>query len=405
MLKDNISYVIKHLKRRKLRSWLTLLGIFIGMAAVVSLISLSEGLEAAIGDQFSSIGADRIMVGSAGAIAGPFSAGLAAAKLTQDDVDVIRKVKGVEFSTGMLSKTTQVIFKKEAAQGFIIGMETDVETTKNIEKVGLWDLGSGRNPKPGAPYEVAIGSTVAENSFDKEVQLRNKIEIMDKEFTVVGIGKGTGTMSDSGIRIPRDTAYDLFEITDEEVSAIVVKTFAGFSAIDVAEDIKHDLRRSRNQKEGEEDFTVETADEVIGSFLQILGVVQALIVGVAAISLVVGGVGISNTMYTAVVERTREIGIMKAIGAKKNTILTIFLFESGFLGITGGAIGAALGFLISKVVEIAAGAALGQDLIRAYVTWQLVAGVLVFSFIFGILAGYFPARKAATMQPVEALRH
>jgi putative ABC transport system permease protein len=403
MLGDDIRYVVKHLFRRKLRSWLTLLGIFIGMAAVVALISLSEGLQGAITDQFSSIGADRIMVQPAGAVAGPFSAGISEAKLSDADVDVIEQVRGVEFTKGFIAKSVPVRFKGEQGTGFIIGIPSDSATTQQLQQVGFWDLQEGRNPRPGAKYEAAIGSSVANGYFSKNVSIRNKIELVGMEFTVVGIGKSSGSFSDVGIRIPKDTAKEIF--STEDVAMIVVKVAAGFDPLIVAENIKKELSRFRNVKQGEEDFTVETANQIIESYLQILGIVQVLIVGVAAISLIVGGVGIMNTMYTAVVERTREIGIMKAIGARNRRILRIFIIESGILGIVGGGIGAGLGVAIAKSVEAIAGAALGSNIIQAQVSFGLVALVLTFSFSLGAIAGYFPAKQASRMQPVDALRH
>ncbi|MBW2988242.1 ABC transporter permease [Candidatus Woesearchaeota archaeon] len=405
MLKDYFVYVWKHLRRRRLRSWLTLIGVFIGMAAVVSLVSISQGMQDAIVEQFEKVGADRIIVTPGGALAGPLSAGLTPEKLTDRDVAVIRNVRGVAFAVGLSASTAMIKFKDEATMGYVMGMPIDSETLYNVKKVGLFDVEIGRDLRTSSRYEAVLGHNFAKDAFSRNITVRDTIEIKGKEFNVVGIQKKVGTgLHDIIIRIPKQVAKDLFGIEDEN-NMIVVRVAKGYSPEVVAESIKQRLRREHDVKEGEEDFSVETAKEVVESFLRVLGIVQVLIVGVAAISLVVGGVGIMNTMYTAVVERTREIGIMKAIGAKNSDILTIFLIESGMLGLTGGAIGVIIGLLISKSVELLASKYWGTTLLKAHISPGLIIGVLLFSFALGSIAGLLPARKAAKMQPVEALRH
>jgi len=163
------------------------------------------------------------------------------------------------------------------------------------------------------------------------------------------------------------------------------------------------MRRDHDVKEGEEDFTVTTSIQLIEGFNNILDVVQIVLIGIAAISLFVGGVGIMNTMYTSVLQRRKEIGVMKSIGATNTDILMIFLFESGILGIIGGVFGVIFGLMLSKGVEIAASLA-GVDILKAYVSIPLVIGALLFSFIIGALSGFMPAKQASKLQPVDALR-
>jgi len=404
MLKDYFIYVMQHLRRRRLRSWLTLIGIFIGMAAVVSLISISTGLQGAITEQFESLGASRIMISPAGADMGPFSAGLTSVKLTQDDIDVAERVKGVEFVSGFTTAITQIRYRDEVKQGNIMGMPTDQKTLKFFEKIGIIEVDQGRTFKSTSKYEAIIGYSTATKMFERNMSIRDTLMIDDKKFQVVGIQKkGLPGFASQGIFIPKETSAEMFGFEDE-VAMISVKVAIGHDPADVAEDLKIKLRRSRNVDEGEEDFSLETSKEVIDSFKQILGAVQALLIGIASISLIVGGVGIMNTMYTAVVERTREIGIMKAIGARNKDVLLIFIIESGSLGLAGGAIGVVLGLGVSKAVEFAASIALDSNLIKADISIPLIIGVLLFSFTLGTLAGFFPARAASRLKPVEALR-
>ncbi|NIA10737.1 MAG: FtsX-like permease family protein, partial [Nitrospiraceae bacterium] len=216
----------------------------------------------------------------------------------------------------------------------------------------------------------------------------------------VGIMGEIGNRNDdSAIYMSLDDAERLFDVSDE-YDTFFVKIKEGSDVDDVANRIRDRLE----DEHGEEDFTVMTAAQMTEMVGSILSAVSAVLIGIGAISLLVGGVGIMNTMYTSVVERTREIGIYKALGAENNTILTLFLVESGLIGIFGGVIGIVLGFGLARVVEMI-GREMGVGLLHAWVSWELVVFALLFSFSIGILAGFLPARSAAKMNPVDALRH
>ena len=163
--------------------------------------------------------------------------------------------------------------------------------------------------------------------------------------------------------------------------------------------IEEELEDSR----GDDNFSVLTAEQLAESINSIFSVLTIFLVGVSSISLLVGAVGISNTMHMSILERRKEIGILKALGAENTTILSIFVIEAGFLGLSGGIIGTILGILIAKGIEYFAEIA-GYGLIKAWLSWELILGVLVFSFVVGILSGYFPARSGAKLNPVDTLR-
>lgn len=203
--------------------------------------------------------------------------------------------------------------------------------------------------------------------------------------------------------MPIETVREMYAM-DKEVSLVSVTVKDGFDVDAVAETIKKDLRRFRGEKEGEEDFSVTTSKQLIETFQSILGVITLFIIGIAAISLLVGGVGIMNSMYTSVLERTRDIGIMKAVGARNSDIIIIFLVESGVLGLTGGIAGVILGAILGKGAEIVAVAS-GVGIFRSYITIELVAASLSFSFIIGALSGLFPALEASRLKPVDAFRY
>jgi len=200
-----------------------------------------------------------------------------------------------------------------------------------------------------------------------------------------------------------DTARDIFGMEDD-VSSIFVTVKEGFDVVDVKDRIEKELRKHRGLKEGDEDFSVATAEQMVGMFKDLLLVIQFVLIGIAAISLIVGGIGIMTTMYTSVIERTHEIGVMKAIGAKNSDIGLIFLIESGLLGVAGGIIGIILGLLLSFIVEFGAQTA-GVDVMKAYISIELIAGALAFSFFVGAASGVLPAMRASKMNPVDALRH
>ena len=149
---------------------------------------------------------------------------------------------------------------------------------------------------------------------------------------------------------------------------------------------------------------MQTSASLIRTFVTILNIVQAVLVGIACISLLVGGIGITNTMYTAVLERTKEIGVMKAIGATRNQILLVFMIEAGFLGLLGGTIGILMGMTLSKLIEVGSKYAMGSNILQASFPWYLIAGAMCFSFLIGTGSGVMPALRAANLQPVEALR-
>lgn len=216
-------------------------------------------------------------------------------------------------------------------------------------------------------------------------------------------GKIGNPQDDSQVYIPIDTYMDI--IGGKRDYGFIMAQVSNSAEVDsIAESLKKDLRKERDVKKGEEDFTVQTTQQAIDSFSTILNVVQAVLIGLATISLLVGGVGIMNTMYTSVMERTREIGIMKAIGAKNSSIVTIFLIEAGVLGLVGGAIGTAIGVTAGKLVEFVASSA-GYSILKISFSPGLIAFSILFSFIVGAIAGILPAIRASRLKPVEALRY
>tara|TARA_Y100000310_G_scaffold341231_1_gene439726 strand:+ start:1920 stop:3140 length:1221 start_codon:yes stop_codon:yes gene_type:complete len=405
MIRDYFTIIIRRLFHRKLRSWLTMLGIFIGVAAVVSLISLGEGLESAVADQFSVLGSDKLFVEPEG-VTGPPGSGTASNKLTDDDVDVVSNSKGVSVASGFVAKTGKVEFKNEIAFQFVYGIDVSGDEGHLVSETFGQELLIGRDLRGSDKNKVIVGFNYYDGKiFDRDVGLRDTLIIEGEEFKVVGVnGKIGNPFDDGAVIMVKDVVRELYG-TRDEVDQIMAQVEPGFDVNVVASEVEKDLRGSRGVKEGSEDFQVSTPEQILESFGTVLGIVQAVLVGIAAISLVVGGIGIMNTMYTSVLERTREIGIMKSIGASQKDILTLFLLESGLLGMVGGLVGVLIGVGIGELVSYVARESLGSDLLQAQFGASLIIGALLFSFIIGMLSGFFPALAASKKQPVEALRY
>ena len=405
MIKNYFVLAFRNLSHRKLRSWLTLIGIFIGIAAVVALISLGQGLQNAVAEQFRSLGSDRVIV-LPGGMAGPPGTETSLAELTKDDADVVKKTKGVKEAAGLFIQTLKIEKEKEFAYSMVLGIPTGKESSV-FEITGRFEAEKGRTIKAGDKFKVVIGPQYAKQKgmFKKPVTIGDVIQINGFDFEVIGVAKSLGnSITDSQMIISED---GLREVTgnENEVSAIHAIVDEGISPDIVAENIKKELRKNRDLEKGKEDFDVTTSANLIKTVNNMLIIIQGIIIGIAAISLLVGAIGIMNTMYTSVLERTSEIGVMKAIGAKNSNIFLTFFIEAGFLGSIGGIIGVVIGAAISKTVEIVGTLIWGSTLLQANFSFWLIAGAIIFSFIVGSISGTLPAMQASRLKPVDALRY
>lgn len=403
--KSYFNLAINSLKHRKKRTFLTIIGIFIGIAAVVSLVSLSQGLGDAIKLQFQSLGSDKIIITASGLQYGP-PGSYVVNPLTKEDLNIIKKVGGVKNVAGRLIRTGKIDFKNEEIYSYIISLPKRDERKLIYETLNL-ETESGRLIKDSdfGKNVVLLGNNFAhEKVFKDPVRNGDSILIQDKEFYVVGIADKLGNPQiDNMVLIPDDVMRNLLNINDE-LDVIVSQVDNEKDLENVADEIGKELRKKHNVKEGEEDFKIQTPQQLLETLSSILLIIQVILIGIASIALVVGGIGIMNTMYTAVLERNREIGIMKAIGAMNRDIFLIFLTESGLLGIVGGLIGVILGMSFSYAVSVIGNIFLGGKILAASFSPFLIIGVILFSFLIGSISGTLPAIQAAKLKPVEALR-
>src|SRR3989338_2129173 len=393
MIADYVRFAFNSITHRKLRSWLTIIGIIIGIASIIALISLSQGLQNSVEAQFASFGPDRILI-AAKNFQGP---GSVVAGITEKDVESIKNIGLFRSVSPALTRQAQLEYKSKIVFWPVFSLPADdyLESFADFAP----KLEAGRQIRKGDKYVVVIGNRVANEMFDKEIRVNNRITINGKKFTVIGIQKESGNRDeDNQIATTLEAAR---EILNEPVAVdfIITRVKVGQDVEQAAEKIKRALKRERN----DENFEVNTPKEIAEQINQVLGIMQAVLVGIAAISLLVGGIGIMNSMYTSVLERTKDIGIMKSIGARNSDVLWIFILEAAMVGFVGGFFGILLGVGISFGVGTVTGQAGFPLLIKP--SFYLMLFGLFFAIIVGIISGVLPAIQAAKLKPVDALRY
>ena len=404
MFRDIVALAFSNVKHRGVRSWLTMLGIFIGIAAVVSLISLAQGLQEAVTGQFSSIGPDRLVVSNAGTGFGP-PGSTAVRALTEHDLEIIEPVPNVKQAVARLIRVVEVSYNEVSEYEYIASIPLEQEDVDAIYETLNVGVSEGRLLKSSDRGKVLLGNDFREgDDFDKKLRLGTTIDVQGTPFEIVGfLEKGSSFQVNSVILMSEDDLRDILAL-DDEIDMIMIIVSDRNHVESAATAIERAIRKDRNLDLGEEDFSVETPVQALEGVNTILTIINAIVTGIAGISLVVGGIGITNTMYTSILERTKEIGIMKAIGARNRDILSIFLIESGLLGLVGGVIGALGGLGLAFFVSFAAGSALGGLDFGVTFSPLLIGGAILFSSVIGIGAGVLPAIQASRLNIVEAMR-
>jgi len=401
---DYLILALKNLKHRGVRSWLTLIGIFIGVTAVVSLMSLGAGLQAAVGAQFgiSSTQVISVQAGGVNSFGAPGSG--AVNKLQVDDVEAIGKLSNVEISISRIIASGKMEYNNIVGFGSSVSIPSGSDRKFAYEAMDL-EIESGRMLKDGDTGNVVLGYNFGkkDNGFDEAIVTGKSVLIQDERFKVVGILEKKGSfIVDNMVFMNDEPLRDLMNYGDD-VDLIAVKARSEDVMDRTKEDIEKLMRKRRGVDEGEEDFEVSTPEAMMETVNSVLGGVQAFIVIIASISILVGALGIVNTMTTSVLERRKEIGIMKAIGGTNGQVFMQFFFESGMLGLMGGIVGVILGTLIGVIGTAGINGFIGSDL-SPVIDFVLIGGALVGSFTIGAIAGIVPAMNAAKQNPVEALR-
>lgn len=402
MYKESFLMAWASLIANKLRSLLTMLGIIIGVAAVIALVSIGNGVKQDIENSISSLGSNLLVVlPGAPRTPGARSSQGSMKSLKISDYEAIAKLEGVKAASPMTNGSYVVIYQNKNWTTSVAGVNS------NFQDVNNWTMTSGRffSDKNVQNRErvAVVGQTVVKNLFADEDPVGKEIRVKNIPFRVIGVlkSKGNGTMGndqDDTVLIPYTTSMERVEGIDYLRRVYVVaKDDGGIDRLQA--DIENLLRVRHNIKDTNlDDFNIQNMKSIMETVAQTTGTFTLFLGAVAAISLVVGGIGIMNIMLVSVTERTREIGVRKALGATYSVIVTQFLIEAVVISLVGGFIGIAFGIGASKVIGMVSG-------MSTIVSVPTIIMSFAFSMAIGLIFGIYPARKAAKLNPIDALHY
>lgn len=387
-----IKTALKDFGRSKVRTTLTSLGILIGVFSVVMLISIGLGLKNYITKQFEDLGTNLILVLPGSGFSQGFGAGLAGgAEFDERDVSSLNKINELEYVVPVFMKATDVVASKEEEFGYVMGTSDDFFGLYNLEA----EAGSffTKGDMQGRSKKVVLGRNLAEKLFEGyENAVGQDIKIQNQRYEVVGVSENVGDdQLDNAVLMPfRSTFGNL------NPSKTFFAIYVGVADEDKVTDAKALVEKELLKRYEEDDFEVSEQAELLATINQIIGVINIVLIAIGSISLIVGGIGIMNIMYANVTERTKEVGIRRAIGATKRDVLLQFLTESVMLSLMGGIIGLVLATLVVLLV---------QPFFPLGINIVAVVMALGVSSAIGVFFGVFPARRAANLTPIEAIRY
>ena len=405
MLIDNLKISVKNIKERKSRVALTLIGIAIGIMAIVALMSIGDGMQEAVTGELSSL-SDTIIVTTGNVNVNPMGGGFSGSRerFTQRDIDDVKRIGGLKSVDPIMFGIGYIEFNGEIQTVSLTGMEP--ESMQSIYGIDFLGLSSGEFLQTGDQNKCLVGYNVANEYFDTDIKVGNKIKLNDNNLYVNGIynkqGAGFSTETDDYIHL---SVRDFKKITGQEnITGIIVKV----TDVSSVEDIASKIELAINENHGSDDLSnAITMSSILESIQSVLSIISLFLVGIAAIALVVASIGIMNTMLTSVMERTHEIGVMKAIGANNFDVMVIFLTEGILISIIGGIVGTILGILGGKAFGmISTSSSMGAGIpIEPTFTIYTISLAIGVALVVGVISSLYPARKAAKMSPIEAVRY
>jgi putative ABC transport system permease protein len=403
---------LRSILHSKLRSWLTIIGIVIGVAAVISIVSIGEGFEKNIQEQLGGFGSDTISIlpgfdkaydSTHGPPTQTTSQNTGVNPLSDKEVQTLRSISEIESISASIEGSATAYYLGESTSLAISGVDPP-----DWRELTTMDLESGRLLSSSDKNSIIIGSSIADGIFENKVSVNRQLIIDGKAFRVVGISEAGGSFgsNDNKVYMHIDSARTILGASQNEYDSIQVNVRDPDQIEYVVSLIERKLMILRKVTDDTKDFTIismKAVQEQVSAILQ--GFTMFLTI-IAAVSLLVGAVGIANTMFTSVLEKTKEIGIMKSLGAKNSDIMFIFLLNSGLVGLVGGILGVIFGIVLSIGIT-AAGFSFGPsaDPITTEITFGLVTFALFFSVFIGMLSGIIPAYRASKLNPVDALRY
>jgi len=421
-LSDIVRLSLNNLSHRGLRSWLTILGIVIGVASVVGILSMSAGMQQSVSSRLGSLGADILTVNLGGGRAfgmgfggGPdmgervraasSTSATESQNLTTKDVAAIKSVQGVKFVNGIVSGRATVTYLTESASVTVEGVDTLAWPQMTTET-----LDSGRLLSTGDQNAIVIGYGIANTMFKQLLTLNSQLNVGGTTFKIVGILAQSGSQTDRTIYMPAAAARLIVsDVRADQFSSIQVKVADVNALNETMTAIEQRLLVTRHVTASTKDFTITSVQAMQATISSVMDTLNLFLGGIAAISLLVGAIGIANTMFMSVMERTRQIGTLKALGTTSFEIMKLFLFESAMIGLIGGLLGLFLGFIASGMISelgirmMGLGGAGGMS--GTLITPQLMAFAVGFSVVIGAVSGLIPAKQAADLLPIEALRY
>ncbi|MFH0875022.1 MAG: ABC transporter permease [archaeon] len=393
----------------KIRSWLTILGIVIGVASVVAIMSIGSGMQETITDQLGGLGGD-ILTLSAGSSRGfsMFSGGgrnsggggaTATEKetvLSRSDLQALKGIPDIALIDRNIRGNVKISYLGKSGSVSLTGVDQKVWSRITTSKIK-----EGRFLDSADQNVVVIGGRLAESYFDKPIGINQMITIEENVFRVVGILDDTST----NIYMPIQMAYQMLEDKENGIyDSIVIKVKDEERLDEVIAKIENKLMMVRHVTEKTKDFSISSSKQMQETRSEMMSSMNAFLVAIAAVSLIVGAVGVANTMFTSVLEKTKEIGIMKAIGARNKDIMTIFLLNAALIGLVGGFLGIIFGTILSGVLPAMMGE-VGMLRGGTFVSIDSIFIALSVSVVIGVLAGFIPAYQASKLKPVDALRY
>ncbi len=410
-VEHTIISALQALRAHKSRSFLTMLGIIIGIASVIIVLSVGGSAQNLILDQVRSIGSNLVVVfpGKSEDTGPPVAVlGITVSSLKQSDLDAMRALNRVTLiaaASGYVRGIETVQYQGEAIDATFLGVTHEYGAVEDV------DVSAGRffdlQEQQSLGRVVVLGPNLADQLFPFEEAVGKRIKIGKQLFTVIGVLERRGT---SGFQNVDDYAFIPLDTAQKLLLGIDYLTFARIKIADerrmdeAIEDIRQVLREEHNLRPSDpDDFTIRTTAQALGILTTITDAIRYFLSAVAAISLVVGGVGIMNIMFVAITERTREIGLRKALGAKDKDIVVQFLIEATVIATIGGIIGIAFGVGVSALIALVV-AQLGYDW-NFVVTATSIMLAVGFSVTIGLVFGLYPAYRASQLDPIEALRY